>query len=127
MPKVSKSSNTEQKRVYTWEKNDIEIRNAKLKFLQENGRMPSHKELTAMTSLSYQTIRKHQKEMDFTELTKEFKSLTKDVVVSIFKSSLKGNTASQKLWLQVVEGWAEKREVSVNDVSLADIINEFDD
>lgn len=39
------------------------------------------------------------------------KERTSDVIAAIYKSSLKGNDKSQKLWMQLFEGFTEKTEV----------------
>jgi len=40
-----------------------------------------------------------------------FRLLTPDIIVAIANSAKKGSSASQKLWMQIVEGWAERQEV----------------
>ena len=92
--------------------NQIAIRNELLRSIEENGYIPSEKELSKATGLSVQAISRHINEMDF-EADKDFyKMFTPEVVMNIKKSSER-HPASQKLWLQVIEGWNEKTSLSV--------------
>jgi hypothetical protein len=38
-----------------------------------------------------------------------FKLPTDDVILAVYRSAIKGNPSSQKLWFQVVERWSEKQ------------------
>ena len=92
--------------------NQIAIRNELLRSIEENGYIPSEKELSKATGLSVQAISRHINEMDF-EADKDFyKMFTPEVVMNIKKSSER-HPASQKLWLQVIEGWNEKTSMNV--------------
>lgn len=96
-----------------WEDNQETIREAYVSILKrKRGGRPKSSELAKETALSRATILRHMKTLDVSCLTPEgntFKILTDDVILSIFRSAMKGSAASQKLWLQVVEGWSEKQ------------------
>lgn len=97
--------------------NQSAIRDAFLAILKEKkGRRPTRAEIAERTGIHYNTIRKHLRGVDFRDLLTEeqatFRILTDDVILSIYRSAMKGSSASQKLWLQVVEGWQEKQEVT---------------
>jgi hypothetical protein len=96
-----------------WEDNQETIREAYVSILKrKRGGRPKSSEISKETGLSRATILRHMKTLDVSCLAPEsnsFKILTDDVMISIFRSAMKGSAASQKLWLQVVEGWSEKQ------------------
>jgi hypothetical protein len=69
---------------------------------------------SVLAFIHYNTIYKHLDNVDFSELLAEdqrtFRILTDDVILSIYRAAMKGSAASQKFWLQFVEGWTEKQE-----------------
>lgn len=96
-----------------YEANNAIIREAFIAVLKRNkGLRPSIEELAEETGLHASTIKKHLKALDFRDLMQEnacFKLLTDDVILAVYRSAMKGNPSSQKLWFQVVEGWSEKQ------------------
>ena len=40
------------------------------------------------------------------------RTLTPDVIMSIYRSARKGGSASQKLWMQIMESWSENIQIS---------------
>ncbi len=49
-------------------KNRIAIRNAFVKYLEENKKRPTYKELAEITGVSVRTVNRHLKEIDFSSL-----------------------------------------------------------
>ena len=102
-----------------FELNQAKIREAFIEILKEKkGRRPTRAELAERTGIHYNTIQKHLSGVDFSDLLADsqriFKVLNDDVVLSIYRSALKGNPAAQKLWLQYVNGWSEKTETKLS-------------
>lgn len=112
MPKENLPNSTDKKNI-TWQTNQILIRDAFLEVLKTEKRAPQITEISKRTKLSYKTVTKHIKELDFKSVTDKAKVLTDDVMMSIFRSASKGNSGSQKLWMQIAEGWTEKKEFDI--------------
>ena len=70
-------------------------------------------EISIDTGMSITTIKKHLDLLVFEPIKHPLRELTDDVLIAIFRSSVKGTPASQKLWLQVMEGWTEKKEIDI--------------
>lgn len=98
------------KKNITWNLNQKLIQEAYIGLLQELKRCPTIQEVSDQTELSCKTIRLHIKDMQFEPSVHPLRVLTMDVLMFIYMSSKKGSSASQKLWLQVMEGWHEKTE-----------------
>lgn len=96
-------------------RNHETIRNAVLSYLQANKgvKSPTYSELQEMTGLSRQTLVTHFKEIKFEPLNNHLRSLTNEVILSIFLAARKGSVNAQKLWLQVMEGWSEISNVNI--------------
>ena len=72
-------------------------------------------EISEHVNLSIKTLEKHVKDLKF-EPTKELmRTLTPDVVMAIAESAKKGSSSSQKLWMQIMEGWTERHELTGKD------------
>jgi len=103
------------------EQNEVALHDAFIKLLLDYKRRPTYRELADYTGLHYNTVRKHMKNVHdrtIEELKKtnlaDFRILTQDVILGIFKAALDGNVGSQKLWLQLVEGWREGMDMTSN-------------
>ena len=94
----------------TWQTNQALIQDAYLKLIVELKRCPTRLEISKETNLSDTTINKHVKEFKFEPVNESLRLLTPDIITAIYKSSRKGNAASQKLWLQLFEGFSERLE-----------------
>lgn len=78
---------------------------------QTNGRRPTVKELCRASGLSSKTIISHLETIDISGVADpSFKILSDDVILSVYRSAMKGNPTSAKLWFQLVHGWSEKTE-----------------
>lgn len=80
--------------------------------IETKGQSPSYTDIAERTGLSYSTIEKRYKEVNFKPMDSYFRLLTPDIIVAIARSAKRGSSASQKLWFQIVEGWAERQEVA---------------
>lgn len=98
----------------TWQRNQALIQEIYIELVKELKRCPTILEVSEGVNLSIDTINKHVKELKFEPLESPLRSLTPDVLMSIVKSARRGSSASQKLWLQVMEGWSEKTDITQN-------------
>ena len=100
------------KRKYaTWEANHAAVRDAYVRLIGDLKRRPTTDEVAQMSTLSYDAVRKHLKEIKFEPIAHPLKVLSDDVLLAVFDSAKAGNAASQKLWFQVMEGWRESNIV----------------
>ena len=105
--RVDKAVNMEKVRAAIWE------------IVRENKRAPTNTEIQKKTGFSLTTIKKHLKEINFQPNQSPLRALTPDVIMSIAKSAMKGSAASQKLWLQVMEGWSETINANIEQKTLS--------
>jgi len=103
---------TENKRNVTWQANQKLLQEAYIELIQELKRCPTRKEISDAVNLSETTIQKHIVEMKFDPISHPLRVLTNDVIASIYDSSKNGSSASQKLWMQIMEGWREKTDIN---------------
>ena len=106
---------TESCKNITWEVNQAIIQDAYIKLIMSLKRCPTLKQVSDEVKLSITTLKKHVDRLEFKPLKNPLRSLTPDVLVSIYNSALKGSSASQKLWMQIMEGWAERQELTGKD------------
>jgi len=102
----------EKKKNITWEANQKLLQETYVRLLQSLKRCPTIAEITKETKLSRKTIQLHIKELNFEPVEHPLRVLTNDVIASIYGSSRKGSSASQKLWMQIMEGWREKTDIN---------------
>lgn len=98
----------------TWQKNQALIQNAYIKLIKEKKRCPTILEVSNEVNLSIHAIDNHVKEMKFEPLENSLRALTPDVITSIYETALKGSPASQKLWVQLMEGWREGIDIKAD-------------
>lgn len=99
----------------TWQVNQAIIQNTYIALIQELKRCPTTLELSEKANLSTKTIDNHVKQLKFEPQTNPLRSLTPDVLLAIAESAKKGSSASQKLWMQIMEGWTERSEITGKD------------
>ena len=99
-----------------WEYNQALVEEQFLILVAKKRRRPTIKELMEATGLSKPTIERHMKEIVFTPPKDPMRILTSPVIAGIAMAAINGNAASQKLWMQIMEGWNEKKEYFVNQV-----------
>ena len=96
-----------------WLFNHNLIKDSFLKIVKDKKRAPTIPELSKETNMSENAIFKHLQKISFEKTNSIFRVLTPEVLLSVFKSAQKGSSSSQKLWLQVVEGWSEKANIDL--------------
>lgn len=106
----------------TWDINHQIIRDSYVKLIQDLERKPTYQEVSDYCNLSIKTIKKHIDTLKFNPLRHPLRILTDDVILAIINSSKRGSSASQKLYMQLCEGWTEKQiiehegQISLDDV-----------
>lgn len=71
----------------------------------------TYKEIAEATGLSETTVRMHYKKIEFKPLESPLRELTPYVILNIYNNS-KRSAASQKLWMQIMEGWNEEYTIN---------------
>ena len=104
-----------------WQRNQALIQESYIELVKELKRCPTILEVSENVNLSINTINKHIKELKFEPLKSSLRALTPDVLIAIAKSARKGSAASQKLWVQLMEGWTEKQDIDMS-VTIPQII-----
>jgi hypothetical protein len=112
--KVVKSNKDEHKEDrIDWLRNQAIIQETYVNLIQQLKRCPTVLEVSKQTDLSISAIRNHVKEMKFEPQQSPLRSLTPDVYISIYNSCRKGSSQSQKLWMQIMEGWKEGTSLDI--------------
>ena len=99
----------------TWDTNQAIIQDAYVKLILSLKRCPTINEVSKEVNLCPTTLKKHVDTLKFEPLKNPLRSLTPDVLVSIYNSARKGSSSSQKLWMQIMEGWTERHELTGKD------------
>ena len=108
---LSGDSATEQRRK-DWEESNEEIRAAFLSLIEKGkGKKPTLDQIAEETGRSAKTVSEHMQTLRYTATTPKYRILTENVLFSIYQTSITGNTAAAKLWMQIVEGWTEKLDL----------------
>jgi len=118
MKKVGEST-----RNITWQKNQALIQDAYIRLIKNLRRCPTQLEVCSEVNLSMKAVENHVKELKFEPLKDLMRTLTPDVVMAIANSAMKGSSASQKLWMQIMEGWTESHNIDLS--SLGERITGF--
>lgn len=93
----------------TWEYNHTIIRDSYVNLIKSLKRKPTYPEVSEDTKLSENTVKKHIDKLKFDLQKHPLRILSDDVLIAIAKAAIDGNTQSQKLWMQLCEGWSEKQ------------------
>jgi predicted transcriptional regulator len=99
---------TDKKKNITWDRNQALLQKAYVDLIKRLKRCPTQTEVANEVNLSLKTVKLHVKEMKFKPLDSPMRVLTPDVLAFIYNSAKKGSAQSQKLWVQLLEGWSEK-------------------
>lgn len=92
-------------RNFAWNSNHALIRDAYISILAEKKRRPTAQEVAERTTLNITTVYGHLSSMKFDPQEPEFRLLTSDVLLALYRSCVKyGKAAEVKLWMQIVEG-----------------------
>lgn len=75
-------------------------------FIRANGHIPTIKEIADEVNLTEATVSKHMKGLKFAPQKHRLRLLTDDVLAAIYSSATEGKVPAQRLWLEVMEGWA---------------------
>ena len=105
---MAKEKLSESCKNITWEINHQIIRDAYVTLIASLERKPTYKEVSEDCGLSINTIKKHIDELKFNPVKSPLRILTEDVIMSIANSAMDGSHGSQKLWMQILEGWSER-------------------
>lgn len=96
---------SEQTKTEFWGYNHNRILGAIPLLMQEYGRMPSRTEIAKKAELSRTTVYKHLAEFAshplYLEQLQKFRILAENVIIKVYQSAMDGDTASQKLMLNV--------------------------
>jgi len=127
--KPKKEPEEEERRNITWEANHKILYDAYLRIIKKTRRCPTYDEIQKETGFGRKTISNHIKELKFIPEEHPLRVLTNDVILSIYEAAKKGKSLSQKLWMQVIEGWVEKSETDINlgKKSIKDLLDEEND
>lgn len=123
---VAKAEKERQKRNKGWEENHALITEAYLRLIKQLKRRPTLPEvqkeiarpavenetLKIAKKLGIDTICNHLQQLEFNPIDSPLRILTDQVLISVANTAMKGSSASQKLWFQLVEGWKEGTELS---------------
>ena len=114
--KVSKKIDENMPKVdrVDWLKNQAIIQQAYIELIQQLKRCPTNLEVSEKVNLSICTIKNHTKELKFEPLQSPMRTLTPDVLAAIYNSARKGSSQSQKLWMQIMEGWKENSNLNLS-------------
>ena len=89
-----------------WEHNQMVITNAISKFISKHGFMPPKAFIAEQTGLSRQTVVKHVKEYnqhpEYLAAVQQFKLMAPNVLASVFKSAINGDTKAARLYFEMV-------------------------
>ena len=101
--------------------NHIHISECYWNFINKKGRVPKIVELAELTGFTTTTIQNHIDDIGNKQLTEKIQSLkllTEMVILGLAKTAIlggHGQAACGKLFLQVVENFEEKKQISVVD------------
>src|SRR6185312_15475537 len=89
-----------------WEHNQMVISNAISQFIGKHGCMPTKTFIAGETGLSRQTVVKHVKEYkthpEYLAAMQQFKLMAPNVLASVFKSAINGDTRAARLYFEMV-------------------------
>ena len=119
---MAKKELPESNKNITWDLNHQIIRDSYVNLIKLHKRKPTYAEVSIDCKLSPKTIKKHIDTLKFDPLRHPLRILTEDVMLAIEDSAKKGSSASQKLWMQICEGWTEK---TINEIPGIEKIGEI--
>jgi len=111
--------NGETVRYSNFEYNQSLLADAFGKLVKMNGKKPTIRELMKFTQLSVNTIRRHLKILEKTEMKEKwssFRILTEQVILAQARNAMsmaKGSAQSAKLFLELVEGWSPGMKLEI--------------
>lgn len=103
----------DEKRRADWERNHEIIKSKLIEYIENNGRPPTTTKLAELSGYTRKIVREHFADMDLDGYKSSLRVLTPDVILSVARTAMAGNAASQKLWMQMMEGFSEKMEHAI--------------
>lgn len=98
---------------FIWKAEHQQICRAMFDLVHENdGLIPTTKQLRQKTGFTAHKINKHKPQIRLDNISDDYRVITPRVLMGMADSAIAGNAQSAKLWLQVVEGWVEKKELT---------------
>jgi hypothetical protein len=98
-----------------WEHNQMVISSAISKFMGKHGFMPTKAIIARETGLSRQTVVKHVKEYnthpEYLAAVQQFKLMAPNVLASVFKSAINGDTKAARLYFEMVGAISKQQPV----------------
>lgn len=88
-----------------WDANHAIIRDKFIELIRLNKRRPTIAEVSIASGLSKTCIKEHISKLKFEPLKHDLRILTDDVMLTIYESARGGNSGSQRLWAELMEGW----------------------
>lgn len=121
MSESNKNKDSESNKNITWQLNHSIIRDSYVRLIKKLKRKPTYDEVSKDANLSIKTIREHINTLKFEPQKHPLRILSDDILISIANAAKGGSAASQKLWMQICEGWTEKQimehtgDMNIND------------
>ena len=102
-----------------WERNHVLIRTVLVERMRSLKRMPQIGEISQQTGLSYRTVERHIKKVDFDGLVERsaVRLLTEDVLTGMAKAGINGSPRAAELFFEIVHGY---RRVTKTELTGAD-------
>ena len=98
--------------------NKVSIKNAMLDHIEKNSKAPTIEQLSKVVKLSTKTVERHLKEISLFGEDNIYRILTPDVVKAVYENAISnkvGSHSDRKLWLQVFEGFSERKIITGKD------------
>src|SRR3990167_6033050 len=86
-----------------------------LGYVKENARLPTRNQIVEAVGFSPSTVQSHMKTLNIKSFMHQYRNLSPRVMMGLFSRAANGNPNAAKLWLQVVDGFAEKHEVKTSE------------
>jgi len=115
------TSITTQNKNITWRRTDDAIVEALYNIIETTGKIPSYRELSKTTGLSYDAVCRHMKAKNVNDFVSDYKSYMPAIIVSVGKKAIEGDVAAAKLFMQFT-GFSEKTSLDAtvkSDTTLA--------
>ncbi|MBN1634123.1 MAG: hypothetical protein JW917_08160 [Ignavibacteria bacterium] len=91
--------------------NKTKILEALKKLIQEKGRKPTISEIAAESGVYKRTVERHLQNYRNEDYAREFRILTDEVLIALYKKAIEGKAPEVKLWMQLVEKWRETQGI----------------
>ena len=100
---------------HDFENNHNLICEAFKRLAKDLNKVPTYEEMAAATGLHRDTIYRHFRDYKYADRVEKFKSLTDDVLVSLYSMATKGkNHRAADLFMKHIEGRGDKLNIDIN-------------